>query len=101
MLTATFYNREAIIVSLPWPRLVLEKTQDRHASFPQDRVAPLYAVATLEQPRRFHSVRPLRESRRRTVPAQRLDLLEERRICAQGREFFEKQREIALFVENV
>jgi hypothetical protein len=56
--------------------------------------------ATLEQPRRFHSLRPLREFRRRTAPAQRLDLLKERRIDAQGREFLEEQREIALFAEN-
>ena len=65
------------------------------------RVAQLYAVATLEQPRRFHPIRPGRECRRRTAPAQRLDLLEERRIGAQGREFLEEQREIALFAENV
>ena len=57
--------------------------------------------ATLEQPRRFHSIRPGRECRRRTAPAQRLDLLEERRIGAQRREFLEEQREIALFAENV
>jgi hypothetical protein len=48
-------------------------------------VAQLYAVATLEQARRFHPIRPRRECRRRTAPAQRLDLLEERRIGAQGR----------------
>ena len=30
--------------------------------------------ATLEQPRRFHPIRPGRECRRRTAPAQRLDL---------------------------
>ena len=47
-------------------------------------MAQLYAVATLEQPRRFHPIRPGRESRRRTAPAQRLDLLEERRIGAQA-----------------
>jgi hypothetical protein len=57
--------------------------------------------ATLEQPRRFHPIRPGRESRRRTAPAQRLDLLKERRIGAKGREFLEKEREIALFAENV
>ena len=32
-----------------------------------------------------HPIRPGRESRRRTAPAQRLDLLEERRIGAQAR----------------
>ncbi len=37
----------------------------------------------------------------RTAPPQRLDLLEERRIGAQGREILEEQREIALFAENV
>jgi hypothetical protein len=47
-------------------------------------VAQLYAVATLKQPRRFHPIRPGRECRRRAAPAQRLDLLEERRIGAQG-----------------
>ena len=54
-----------------------------------------------EQPRCFHPISPSRECRRRTAPAQRLDLLEERRIDAQGREFLEEQREIALFGENV
>jgi len=49
------------------------------------RVAQLYAVATLQQSRRFHPIRPGRESRRRTAPAQGLDLLEERRIGAQAR----------------
>jgi hypothetical protein len=63
-------------------------------------VAQLYAVATLEQSRRFHPFRPLRESRRRTAPTQRLDFLKERRIGAQRREFLEEQREIALFAEN-
>ena len=63
--------------------------------------AQLYAVATLQQARRFHPIRPGRECRRRTAPAQRLDFLEERRIGAQGREFLEEQREIALFAENV
>ena len=58
----------------------------RHWSPPQGRVAQLYAVATLEQPRRFHPIRPGRECRRRTAPAQRLDLLKERRIGAQRRE---------------
>ena len=57
--------------------------------------------ATLEQPRRFHPIRPGRECRRRTAPAQRLDLLEERRIGAQRREILEEQRELALFAENV
>src|SRR5947207_1891287 len=65
------------------------------------RVAQLYAVATLEQPRRFHPIRPGRECRRRTAPAQRLDLLKERRIGMQGREVLEEQCEIALFVQNV
>ena len=41
------------------------------------------------------------ERRRRTAPAQRLDLLKEWRIGAQGREILEEQREIALFAENV
>ena len=57
--------------------------------------------ATLEQPRCFHPISPSRECRRRTAPAQSLDLLEERRMDAQGREFLEEQREIALFAENV
>jgi hypothetical protein len=57
--------------------------------------------ATLEQPRRFHPIRPGRESRRRTAPAQRLDLLKERRIGTQRREILEEQREIAPFAENV
>jgi len=48
-------------------------------------VAQLYAVATLQQPRRFHPIGQGRESRRRIAPAQRLDLLEERRIGAQAR----------------
>jgi hypothetical protein len=56
--------------------------------------------ATLEQARRFHSVCPAREGRRRFAPAQRLDLLKEWRIGAQGREILEEQREIALFAEN-
>src|SRR5439155_15511558 len=64
------------------------------------RVAQLYAVATLEQPRRFHPTRPGRECRRRTAPAQCLDLLEKRRIGAQRGEILEEQREIALFAEN-
>ena len=55
------------------------------------RVAQLYAVATLEQPRRFHPVRPGRKCSRRTAPAKRLDLFEERRIRAQGGEFLEQQ----------
>src|SRR6185437_11674480 len=42
-----------------------------------------------------------RESRRRTAPAQRLDLLKERSVGAQGREILEEQREIAPFAENV
>src|SRR5436853_7002920 len=65
------------------------------------RVAQLYAVATLEQPRRCHPIRPGRECRRRTAPAHRLHLLKERRIGMQGREVLEEQREIALFAENV
>src|SRR6185295_13872609 len=56
--------------------------------------------ATLEQPRRFHPIRPCRECRRCTAPAQRLGILKERRIGAQGREILEEQREIALFAEN-
>src|ERR1051325_4525392 len=82
----------------------------RGGSLPQDRVsadgpagrgeAQLYAVATLEQPRRFHPFRPGRQRLRRTAPAQRLDLLKERRIGAQRREILEEQREIALFTEN-
>jgi hypothetical protein len=57
--------------------------------------------ATLEQPRRFHPIRPGRECRRRTAPAQRLGIVEERRIGAQGREILEEKRKIALFAENV
>src|SRR5262249_5094108 len=57
--------------------------------------------ATLEQPRRFHLLRPARECRRRTAPAQRLDFLKERRIGAQSREILEEQCEVALFAENV
>src|SRR5207244_2788322 len=57
--------------------------------------------ATLEQPRRFHPIRPGRECRRRTAPAQRLNLLKERRIGAQRREFLEEQRELAPSAENV
>ena len=57
--------------------------------------------ATLEQPRRFHPIRPVRERRRGTAPAQRLGIFEERRIGAQGREFLEEQCEIAPFAENV
>jgi len=57
--------------------------------------------ATLEQPRRFHPLRPGCECRRRTAPAQRLRILEERRIGAEGREILEEQCEIALFAENV
>jgi len=64
------------------------------------RVAQLYAVATLEQPRRFHPVRPGRKCSRRTAPAKRLDLFEERRIGAQGGEFLEQQCELALFAKN-
>jgi len=63
-------------------------------------VAQLYAVATLERPRRFHPIRPGREGRCRAAPARRLDFLKERRIGAQGREFLEEQREIALFPKN-
>ena len=58
-------------------------------------------MATLHQLRRFHFFGPGRECRRRTAPAQRLDLLKEWRIGAQGRELLEEQREIALFAENV
>jgi len=57
--------------------------------------------ATLQQSQRFHPIRPGRECRRRTAPAQRLDLLEERRIGAQSREILEEQCEIALFAEKV
>src|SRR4029077_861021 len=38
--------------------------------------------APLEQPRRLHPLRPRRECRRRTAPAECLDLLKERRIGA-------------------
>ena len=58
-------------------------------------------LATLEQPRCFHPICPGGESRRRTAPAQRLDLFEERRIGAQGREILEEQCEIASLAENV
>jgi hypothetical protein len=58
-------------------------------------------LATLEKPRRLHPLSPLRERWRRTTPAQRLDLLKERRIGAQGREFLEEQCELALFAENL
>src|SRR5437667_4424952 len=68
-------------------------------SFTRSSARSLFA--TLEQPRRFHPIRPGRESRRRTAPAQRLDTLEEWRIGAQRREFLEEQRELALFTENV
>src|SRR5438105_4160978 len=57
--------------------------------------------APLEQPRRFHPIRPGRECRRRTAPAERLGIFEEQRIGAQGRELLEKQCKIALFTENV
>ena len=57
--------------------------------------------ATLEQPRRFHPIRPCREGRRRTAPAQRIGIVEERRIGAQGREILEEQSKLALFTENV
>jgi hypothetical protein len=57
--------------------------------------------ATLEQPGRFHPLRPRRERRRRTAPAQGLHTLKERRIGPQRREILEEQREIALFAENV
>jgi len=57
--------------------------------------------ATLEQPRRFHPLRPGRERRRRTAPAQRLDLFKERRIGSEDREILEEEREIALFAEDV
>src|SRR5438132_14436705 len=39
--------------------------------------------ATLEQPRRVHPLRPLREWRRRLPPAQRPDLSKGRRVGAQ------------------
>jgi len=54
----------------------------------------------LQQSQRSHLLRPRRERRRRTLPAQRLDFFEEWRIGAQGREFLEEQREIALLAEN-
>ena len=54
----------------------------------------------LEHPRCFHLLRPGRESWRNTAPAQRLDLLEKRRISAQSREILVEQREIALVAEN-
>src|SRR6266850_5497991 len=57
--------------------------------------------ATLQQSRRFHPIRPCRECRRRAAPAQRLRIVEERRIGAQGREILEEQCEIAPFAENV
>src|SRR4029077_10221464 len=63
--------------------------------------SPRSLFATLEQPRRFHPIRPRRECRCRTAPAQRLDFLKERRIGAQGREFLKEQCETALFAENV
>ena len=69
------------------------------ASSPSSSARSLFA--TLEQPRRFHPIRPGRECRRRTAPAQRLGIVEERRIGAQSREILEEQREIALFAENV
>src|SRR5947208_10011728 len=68
-------------------------------SFTRSSARSLFA--TLQQPRRFHPIRPGRECRRRAPPAQRLDLFKERRIGAQGREFLEEQREIALFAENL
>src|SRR5439155_19658563 len=68
-------------------------------SFTRSSARSLFA--TLQQPRRFHPIRPGRECRRPAPPAQRLDFLKERRIGAQGREFLEEQREIALFAENV
>jgi len=49
-------------------------------------MAQLYAVAALHQLRRFHFFGPGCECRRRAAPSQRLDLLEEWRIGAQGRE---------------
>ena len=61
----------------------------------------LNPAAPFEQPRRFHPIRPGREGRRRAAPAQRLGIVEERRIGAQGREILEEQREIAPFAENV
>ncbi len=70
-----------------------------HIRYPKSLECSLFAA--LDQPRRFHPLRPGREGRRRTAPAQRLDFLEERRIGAQRREFLEEQRELALFAENV
>jgi hypothetical protein len=57
--------------------------------------------ATLQQPRRFHPIRPCRECRRRAAPAQCLGIVEERRIGAQRCEILEEQCEIAPFAENV
>jgi hypothetical protein len=45
------------------------------------RVAQLYAVATLQQPRRFHPIRPDRERRRCTAPAQHIDVCLEVRLA--------------------
>ena len=94
------YDPISISVSVLKLRLGANSTSSSARSL-ACRVAQLYAVATLEQPRRFHPIRPGRECRRRTAPAQRLDLLKERRIGMQGREVLEEQREIALFAENV
>ena len=58
-------------------------------------------LASLEQTRRFHPLCPGREFRRRTAPAQRLGIFEERRISAQRCEILEEQCEITLFAENV
>src|SRR5437868_8734460 len=55
----------------------------------------------LEKSRRFHFLRPCSEGRCRTVPAQRFDVLEERRIGAQRRELLEEKRELPLFAKDV
>src|SRR6266550_3333492 len=85
--------------------IVESATVDSGPLFCADALAlPLFdrcLFAPLEQSGRFHPIRPGRERRRSTAPAQRLDLPKERRIGAQRCEILEEQREIALFAENV
>lgn len=62
----------------------------RHAPSPSTTLPPGGLFATFQQTRRFHLCRPVREGRRHAAPAQRLHLLEERRIGPQRREIFEE-----------
>src|ERR1700686_2363985 len=65
--------------ALQWTAAIAAQRSDRPTRNVRAESTPSPAgslFAPLEQPRRLHPLRPLRERRRRTAPAQRLDFLE-------------------------